>query len=121
MGRILEYVSLYCGKLLRVCSDLTGFFVRFQTQETQRLLAEPVPGIKAVPHEENARYFDVIVDGPKEVGRCVMSSKLETDEIHCVVFLIYFRRFHPKSKDPHLQEEFPIRIQKILHRALSSI
>lgn len=38
-------------------------------QETQRLLAEPVPGITATPHEENARYFDVIVDGPKEVCR----------------------------------------------------
>ncbi|XP_046840075.1 ubiquitin-conjugating enzyme E2 N-like [Xenia sp. Carnegie-2017] len=35
-------------------------------KETQRLIAEPVPGIKATPHEENARYFDVLVDGPKE-------------------------------------------------------
>lgn len=30
-------------------------------------MAEPVPGIKAIPHEENARYFDVVVEGPKEV------------------------------------------------------
>lgn len=29
-------------------------------------MAEPVPGIKAVPDEGNARYFHVIVDGPAE-------------------------------------------------------
>ena len=46
-----------------IASDLLSVF----TQETQRLIAEPVPGIKATPHEENARYFDVLVDGPKEV------------------------------------------------------
>lgn len=40
----------------------------FRFQETQRLVAEPVPGIKAEPHEENARYFSVIIDGPKDVS-----------------------------------------------------
>ena len=35
-------------------------------KETQRLLAEPVPGIKALPDESNARYFHVVVDGPKD-------------------------------------------------------
>lgn len=25
-----------------------------------------VPGITAVPHEENLRYFDVTVDGPSQ-------------------------------------------------------
>ncbi|KAK2704511.1 hypothetical protein QYM36_016791 [Artemia franciscana] len=34
-------------------------------QETQRLMAEPVPGISAVPDESNARYFHVIVAGPE--------------------------------------------------------
>ncbi|KAL4661904.1 hypothetical protein H8957_015244 [Semnopithecus entellus] len=29
-------------------------------KETQRLLAEPVPGIKAEPDESNARYFHVV-------------------------------------------------------------
>ncbi|KAG7168332.1 Ubiquitin-conjugating enzyme E2 N-like [Homarus americanus] len=29
--------------------------------ETQRLMAEPVPGISAVPDETNARYFHVVV------------------------------------------------------------
>lgn len=37
-------------------------------QETQRLKAEPVPGIEATPDESNARYFHVIVVGPKDVS-----------------------------------------------------
>uniref|UniRef100_A0A9L0I584 UBC core domain-containing protein n=1 Tax=Equus asinus TaxID=9793 RepID=A0A9L0I584_EQUAS len=35
-------------------------------KETQRLLAEPVPGIKAEPDESNARYFHVVIAGPKD-------------------------------------------------------
>uniref|UniRef100_A0A6Q2YUH4 Ubiquitin-conjugating enzyme E2Nb n=1 Tax=Esox lucius TaxID=8010 RepID=A0A6Q2YUH4_ESOLU len=35
-------------------------------QETQRLLAEPVPGIKAEPDEANARYFHVVISGPQD-------------------------------------------------------
>ena len=37
-------------------------------QETQRLMNEPVPGIQAVPDESNARYFKVVVAGPKDVS-----------------------------------------------------
>ena len=37
--------------------------VNFFQQETQRLMAEPVPGISAVPDEQNARYFHVVVAG----------------------------------------------------------
>ncbi|KAK1239203.1 hypothetical protein MKX08_006264 [Trichoderma sp. CBMAI-0020] len=33
-------------------------------KETERLMAEPVPGISAVPHEDNLRYFDVEIHGP---------------------------------------------------------
>ncbi|KAL6064503.1 Ubiquitin-conjugating enzyme E2 35 [Balamuthia mandrillaris] len=33
-------------------------------KETQRLLNEPAPGISATPHEDNLRYFDVIIAGP---------------------------------------------------------
>ncbi|KAG8817738.1 Ubiquitin-conjugating enzyme 13, partial [Serendipita sp. 399] len=33
-------------------------------QETERLIADPAPGISAVPHEDNLRYFDVKIDGP---------------------------------------------------------
>lgn len=35
-------------------------------KETMRLLQEPVPGISAVPDENNARYFHVIVTGPSD-------------------------------------------------------
>ena len=38
------------------------------TQETQRLMAEPVQGIRAVPDENNARYFHVVVAGPGDVS-----------------------------------------------------
>lgn len=34
------------------------------SQETQRLVADPAPGISAIPHEDNLRYFDVIIAGP---------------------------------------------------------
>uniref|UniRef100_A0A2K6S9C9 UBC core domain-containing protein n=1 Tax=Saimiri boliviensis boliviensis TaxID=39432 RepID=A0A2K6S9C9_SAIBB len=34
-------------------------------KETQRLLAEPVPGIKAELDESNARYFHVVIAAPK--------------------------------------------------------
>jgi ubiquitin-conjugating enzyme E2 N len=33
-------------------------------QETERLIADPAPGISAVPHEDNLRYFDVAITGP---------------------------------------------------------
>ncbi|XP_033116400.1 ubiquitin-conjugating enzyme E2 N [Anneissia japonica] len=35
-------------------------------KETQRLMAEPVAGIKAIPNEDNARYFHVQMAGPKD-------------------------------------------------------
>ena len=43
-------------------------------KETERLMAEPhvsqahfsVPGISAIPHEENLRYFDVKIHGPSQ-------------------------------------------------------
>ncbi|KAI1239006.1 hypothetical protein IHE44_0012105 [Lamprotornis superbus] len=38
----------------------------FDFKETQRLLAEPVPGIKAEPDESNARYFHVVIAGPQD-------------------------------------------------------
>ena len=34
-------------------------------QETQGLMQEPVPGISAVPDDNNARYFHVVVAGPE--------------------------------------------------------
>ncbi|VCW77305.1 unnamed protein product, partial [Gulo gulo] len=35
-------------------------------KETQRLLAEPVPGIKAEPGEINTHYFCVVSAGPQD-------------------------------------------------------
>ena len=34
------------------------------SQETERLVADPAPGITASPHEDNLRYFDVTIQGP---------------------------------------------------------
>ena len=34
-------------------------------KETQRLVSEPAPGISATPHEDNLRYFNVIIAGPQ--------------------------------------------------------
>ncbi|GHJ87692.1 hypothetical protein NliqN6_4094 [Naganishia liquefaciens] len=33
-------------------------------KETERLVADSPPGISAVPHEDNLRYFDVKINGP---------------------------------------------------------
>lgn len=35
-------------------------------KETERLMSEPVDGISAIPHEDNLRYFDVIISGPTD-------------------------------------------------------
>eukprot|EP00168_Porphyra_purpurea_P017957 TRINITY_DN646_c0_g1_i12.p3 TRINITY_DN646_c0_g1~~TRINITY_DN646_c0_g1_i12.p3 ORF type:complete len:117 (-),score=18.42 TRINITY_DN646_c0_g1_i12:502-852(-) len=35
-------------------------------KETERLLSDPVPGINAVPHDDNARYFSVVILGPED-------------------------------------------------------
>ena len=37
-------------------------------QETSRLASEPVPGISALPDENNGRYFHVTVAGPEDVS-----------------------------------------------------
>ncbi len=46
--------------------DCCLFFCLFLSQETQRLLTELVPGIKAEPDEGNARYFHVVIAGPQD-------------------------------------------------------
>ncbi|KAL0082216.1 ubiquitin-conjugating enzyme E2 N [Phycomyces blakesleeanus] len=35
-------------------------------KETERLLADPAPEISATPHDDNLRYFDVIIAGPTQ-------------------------------------------------------
>ncbi|KAL3982842.1 Ubiquitin-conjugating enzyme E2 N domain protein [Acanthocheilonema viteae] len=46
-------------------SNMAGALPRRITKETQRLMADPVPGISAVPDDNNARYFHVIIAGPE--------------------------------------------------------
>ena len=46
-------------------------------QETQRLMAEPVPGISAKPDESNARYFHVVVAGGFVLMRVLILETLE--------------------------------------------
>ena len=29
-------------------------------------MADPAPGIRAVPHDDNLRYFDVVMSGPSQ-------------------------------------------------------
>ena len=51
-------LMIYMNSVLWTCWTIaTG-------QETERLIADPAPGISAVPHDDNLRYFDVKIDGP---------------------------------------------------------
>ncbi|KXN70521.1 hypothetical protein CONCODRAFT_78782 [Conidiobolus coronatus NRRL 28638] len=36
------------------------------TKEIERLINDPAPGISATPHEDNLRYFDVVICGPDQ-------------------------------------------------------
>ncbi|XP_048466296.1 ubiquitin-conjugating enzyme E2 N isoform X2 [Rhincodon typus] len=47
-------------------ATMAGGLPRRITKETQRLHAEPVPGIKAEADEFNARYFHVVIAGPQD-------------------------------------------------------
>ena len=49
--------------LTYVLLNLRNVTMKFEFQETQRLMQEPVPGISAVPDDQNARYFHVVVAG----------------------------------------------------------
>ncbi|GAC74267.1 transcription factor [Moesziomyces antarcticus T-34] len=56
------------NELLLSCLVLTCllFLWHASTQETERLIADPAPGISATPHEDNLRYFDVVISGPTQ-------------------------------------------------------
>ncbi|KAG8898249.1 Ubiquitin-conjugating enzyme 13, partial [Tulasnella sp. 403] len=41
------------------------FLLQRIVKETERLMNDPAPGISAVPHEDNLRYFDVFLTGPQ--------------------------------------------------------
>jgi len=50
----------------KACNSVQTWFTYVIEQETERLLADPAPGISATPHEDNLRYFDVIIAGPTQ-------------------------------------------------------
>lgn len=55
-------------------------------QETERLVADPAPGITAAPHDDNLRYFDVTIEGPggspfEREDLCSPSLAMELDTI----------------------------------------
>lgn len=56
---LLKYEDIAPG-IVRTC------FIYVIEQETERLLADPAPGISATPHDDNLRYFDVIIAGPTQ-------------------------------------------------------
>ena len=47
------------------------------SKETERLEKDPVPGIRAKPHADNLRYFDIEVDGPGDTAYEGGTFKLE--------------------------------------------
>ena len=72
-------------------------------QETQRLQAEPVPGIVAIPDDSNARYFHVDVAGPKEVG-----INISYISLWCKTNLVnFFSKTHLTSKTAILVQPLP--------------
>jgi len=44
---------------------MAGELPRRIVKETERLLAEPVPGVSAIPYADNLRYFNVAIQGPE--------------------------------------------------------
>lgn len=56
------FSSVFVSAALYILASLSSS----HTQETQRLIAEPVPGITATPDEGNARYFHVVIAGPQD-------------------------------------------------------
>ena len=51
-------------------------------------MQEPVPGIQAIPDEQNARYFHVVVAGPSDVS--LLEDRLALTDTHDC----YFSAFH---------------------------
>lgn len=65
--QISGYLSVTLLQCSWVCWVLHVVNVSMCLQETQRLMSDPVPGISAVPDEQNARYFHVVVAGQLKI------------------------------------------------------
>jgi len=59
-----DHVSNHAAKRTQASHDELTAGGRLQ--ETQRLLQQPDPGISASPHDNNPRYFNVIISGPQD-------------------------------------------------------
>lgn len=78
---IPEALSVLNAQLMccyHLCWELNTFLESvplgsISIQETERLVADPAPGITAEPHDDNLRYFDVTIEGP---GGSPFESKL---------------------------------------------
>lgn len=65
---IIEIMAGLPRRIIKVDSNVSLTSISLNSdclQETQRLMQEPVPGISAVPDDNNARYFHVVVAGPE--------------------------------------------------------
>jgi ubiquitin-conjugating enzyme E2 N len=92
-------------RIIKVNSKFIEFLYilkKIQKKETERLLADPAPGISATPHEDNLRYFDVIIAGPDQSpfeGKMTCSNTLmrETfNTFHNKVVYFTWSCFYPK-------------------------
>ncbi|OQV24284.1 Ubiquitin-conjugating enzyme E2 N [Hypsibius exemplaris] len=64
LKKTAEFASSYSTMDAQGAGGSQGLTKRI-IKETQRLMQEPVVGISAIPDENNARYFHVIVSGPE--------------------------------------------------------
>uniref|UniRef100_A0A8C5LNV0 UBC core domain-containing protein n=1 Tax=Leptobrachium leishanense TaxID=445787 RepID=A0A8C5LNV0_9ANUR len=83
-ARIWRIACSLDSQMVKKGNRMLIFSIRFpfgshldHPKETQRLLAEPVPGIRAEPDENNARYFHVCIAGPQDSPFEGGSFKLE--------------------------------------------
>ena len=67
--RALSSVFRFCIRLLSGTCQTNLILINATNkniQETQRLIAEPVTGISAIPYADNLRYFAVSIEGPSD-------------------------------------------------------
>jgi ubiquitin-protein ligase len=56
-----------CGPVLRVCKQMVhALTLAAVVSWSTRMLFDAVPGVNAVPFEDNLRYFDVTINGPPD-------------------------------------------------------
>jgi ubiquitin-protein ligase len=77
-------------------------------QETERLVADPAPGISAAPHEDNLRYFDVTIQGPD--GSPFQSTLIDSAQVSTVTDL---RTDGVFRLELFLPEEYPMAPPKV--------